>query len=82
MASVHIVNIQLTNVAPNGDIVNKNTASVGQMLHTSTEHRIVEDSAIPNTAGNPTIKEFLELEAGDDFILNHIDQTKIITYGP
>jgi hypothetical protein len=63
-----------------GVVVNKNESTIAEMMQTSSEERIIADSAIPNSALNPTPKAYLELEAVDDFILKHIDQTYIITY--
>jgi hypothetical protein len=77
---IHIARIAIMPVNSAGVVINKNTATVGQMLQTSSEERVIVDSTLPHTAGNPTPKAYLELEAGDDFILNHIDQTYIITY--
>jgi hypothetical protein len=77
---VHIAYIQLMPVNSLGVVVDKNDATIKQMLTTSSEPRVIADPAIANTATNPTPKAYLELEAADDFILNHIDQTQIITY--
>jgi hypothetical protein len=45
----------------------------------STEHRVQPDTTIPNTAGHPTLKDYLELEATSGFKFKHLDQTYIIT---
>jgi hypothetical protein len=63
-----------------GAVVNKNTATVAEMMKTSSEDRVIADVAIPNTAFNPTPKTYLELEAVADYILYHLDQTYVITY--
>jgi len=41
---------------------------------------VIPDSNIPSSAGSPTIKEYLELEAAEGFVLKHIDQSFIVTY--
>lgn len=45
----------------------------------SSQMRVLVDPEIDNTAGNPTIKDYIELEGADDFQLMHVDQTFIIT---
>lgn len=45
----------------------------------STEFRVAVDADIANTAGNPTLKDYLEEEANDGFKFKHVDQTYIIT---
>lgn len=77
---IHVARIALMPVNDLGAVVNKNTATIGQMIHTSSEERVIADPALPHTASNPTPKAYLELEAADDFLLYHIDQTYIITY--
>lgn len=77
---IHIANIKLMNVTRAGVVVDKNVATIGQVANSSSEPRVMEDSSIPNTSGNPSIKDYLELEAGNDYILKHIDQTYIVTY--
>lgn len=77
---IHVARIALMQVNPVGAVVSKSTASIAQMMQCSGEDRVIEDAGIPNTANNPTPKAYLELEAADDFVLNHIDQTYIVTY--
>jgi hypothetical protein len=77
---IHVAYIALLPVNSLGAVIKKNEATIGQMANASTEPRMIADSAIPNTATNPTPKAYLELEAADDFILKHIDQTQIVTY--
>jgi hypothetical protein len=77
---IHVARIQIMPVNSVGVVVNKNQATIGQMMQTSSEERVIIDPLLPHTAGNPTPKEYLELEAADDFLLRHIDQTYIITY--
>ncbi len=40
---------------------------------------VVIDADIPNTAGNPTIKDYLEAEVADGFGFKYMDQNTIIT---
>jgi hypothetical protein len=77
---IHIAQIALLPVNSLGVVIKKSEATIGQMTQASTEPRVITDSLIPNTATNPTPKVYLELEAADDFILKHMDQTQIITY--
>jgi hypothetical protein len=77
---IHIAHIALLPVNSLGVVIKKSEATIGQMTQASTEPRMIADPAIPNTATNPTPKAYLELEANDDFILKHMDQTQIVTY--
>ena len=79
--TVHVVNTRLVNVDNTGMIIDKNSedTTINQMKNTRMESRIIPDSSIPSSTGYPTIKEYLTLEADAGFILNHIDQTYIIT---
>lgn len=45
----------------------------------STEHRIQPDPAIPNSAGYPTVPDYLTLESGGGYNFVHMDQTYVIT---
>ena len=79
---IHVAIIGLVNVEfDNSTVVySKSTATLGQVKRSAQEPRILEDPDLPNTSGNPTIKQYLELEAAGDYVLRHIDQTYIITY--
>lgn len=79
---IHVARIGVFNVDATGVVRKKDDPSVTirQQLETSIDHRVIEDSLIPNSSGNPTVKAYLEAEADDDFVLQHIDQNSIITY--
>jgi hypothetical protein len=77
---IHVARIALMPVNAAGAVVVKNQATIREMMDTSSEERVMTDPLLPHTVGNPTPKAYLELEAGDDFLLYHIDQTYIITY--
>lgn len=78
--AVHVARIHLMQVNSTGGIVDKNNTSIDGMLRTSTEHRVVADATIPNTAGNPTVKTYLELEEAGGFRMVYMDQNTIVTY--
>lgn len=79
---IHIVNTMFVGVDSVGNVVDKNSPSttIRQAMETSHEHRVIPNSTVPNSAGYPRVGDYLELEAGDDYVLNHMDQTTIITY--
>ncbi len=79
MATINTVMLTLVPIDATGNVVNKNVATIGQMATTSSEIRVMPDAAYPNTAGYPTIREYLDLEAADGFLLAHLDQTYVIT---
>jgi hypothetical protein len=66
-----------------GDIKIKGNSSnftLGDAKTHTREMRVLENLPdIPNSAGNPTIKDYIELEGASDFQLMHLDQTYIIT---
>lgn len=80
--AIHVARVGVLSVNGLGNVVKKDdpNVTIGQHLETSMDHRVLEDSAIPNSNGNPAVKTYLELEAANDFVLQHIDQTTIITY--
>lgn len=80
--SVHVARVGFFNVDNVGNVLKKDDVSVSlkQQLQTSIDHRVIEDAVIPNSSGNPTVKTYLEAEAGDDFVLYHMDQNTIVTY--
>lgn len=86
----HVAQIGLVQVAPDGTVFRKGSAKINQFLDRndgtlspklsfSTEHRVLEDPAIPTTSGFPTIKEYVEAEALADYQLMHLDQYIIVT---
>lgn len=80
--NVHVARVAALNVDPAGNVVKKDDPDVSlrQQLQTQLDHRVLEDSAISNTSGNPSVKDYIEAEAGDDYVVHHMDQTTIITY--
>lgn len=79
----HVASLNLFQVDTNtGEVYQRGRApgrAIKQNLNFDTQHRIVVDPDIPNTAGNPTIKDYLVLEAGDDFEPVQIFQSLVIT---
>ncbi len=65
-----------------GQVVSKDSkiTSINDVLETEHQHRVIVDAAIANTANNPTVKRYLELEAASNYVLRHMDQNTIITY--
>jgi hypothetical protein len=81
-AQTHTAQIGLFNVDPVGNIVDKNgpNTTIKQVLQTQQSHLVIVDSAIPNTAGNPTVKAYIEAEAANDYVVCRMSQTEITTY--
>jgi hypothetical protein len=79
MATINTATLILVPVDAIGNVVNKNTATIGQMATTSSEIRVNPDTDLPNTIGYPTIAEYLNREAADGMLLAHLDQTYVIT---
>jgi len=78
---VHVAALNLMNISPDGTIYQRGASnlSIKKTISFSTEHRVVVDNSIPNTANNPSIKTYLELEAANDFEPVQIFQSFIIT---
>lgn len=80
--SAHVAYVKLMNVDNvTGTILDKNDPDVTmkQIANSSIEFRVIIDVGIANTAGNPTIKTYIELEATSGYTLKHLDQTYIVT---
>lgn len=79
---IHIVRTGVFTVDQSNNRIDKNAASttINQLKNTHHEFLVIPDSTIPNSTGYPTVKEYLEAEASDNFVLSHLDQTTIITY--
>lgn len=80
--SIHIARVGLLNSDNFGNVLKKDNPNVTikQFLDTSMTHRVLEDSTIPTTSGNPTVENYLKAEAANDYVLEHMDQTMIVTY--
>ena len=79
---VHIARVGVFNVDLMGTVVKKDDPAVTlkQQMQTQMDHRVIEDLVITNSSGNPSVKNYIEAEAADDYVVHHIDQTTIITY--
>lgn len=77
--AINVAKIQLAIINSNTNTIVTSTGPVNDRLNTYTELRVIDDPSIPNTAGSPTIEDYLTLEDGSGMILKHMDQTYIIT---
>lgn len=64
----------------NSNVINKNTATIKEVLNSEMEMRIVADDSLSNSLNNPTIEEYLILEEGDMFYLQYMSNTCMVTY--
>ena len=46
---------------------------------TRPKHVIAEDGAILNSTGNPTLEDYLVLEAADNYVLSLITESSVLT---
>ena len=76
---IHTAYVGLIQVAPDGTKVDKYSASIAEVQMASSAFRVLEDTSIPSTINNPSIRDYLNLEAAASFQLIHLDQTFIIT---
>lgn len=78
MAS-RIAHVKLFSIGQDGNILDA-SSTLGDHMTANTEHRIIEDIAnTPNSSDNPTIEEYIGLENGDGYSLDHMDQYIIVT---
>jgi hypothetical protein len=63
----------------NGTVIDKETATIGEVMRSNTEMRIMPDDSLPNTSGSPTIQEYINLESGSGYKVVQITNTAIIT---
>ncbi len=80
---IHVARVGIFNVDSTGTRIDKNDASttISQLKDTRQEALVIVDSNIPNTAGYPTIKRYLELEAASNYKVQYMDMSFIVTYG-
>ena len=79
---VHVVELGLFHVdGVTSEVYQRGRASrtIKQNLNFETQHRVVVDADIPNSSGNPLMKDYLVAEAADDFEPVQIFQSMIIT---
>lgn len=84
---IHYVNVGLFWVDANGNVIHKgaNTTKLSDFtkLAVTQEHRVIPNltgaGASNNSADYPTIKDYLALEAVDNFAFAYMDQTQLIT---
>lgn len=85
---IHVASMALCKVTADGKVYTSDSdwtkdgqtkLTIQQRLSFVTEFRMLEDGTIPNTAGNPDIKTYLEAEAASGFQFEAINQSMIIT---
>lgn len=80
--AVHVARLGVFTTNQNGTRIDKNdpNTKISEMLNTKMEMLVIPDPGIPNSAGYPNIKLYLELEDAENYELKHLDQSFIITY--
>lgn len=76
--AIHVVYVRQMQVV-NGQVIDKEDATIAQMTKASMEMRVVPDSDAPNSANRPSIKDYLVAEDSGGFELVHMDNTIIVT---
>jgi len=77
----HIAQIGPKPVTATGTVIEKRSASIGEMLQTTQEMRVLEDTTnAPSSAGFPTIENYIKAEALLGYKVQIINQSWIITY--
>lgn len=77
----HYATIGLVRIAPNGTLYNASDTnkSIKEALTFETSHRVLPDALIPNSAGYPTIQQYLTLEATSGFQPVQVGQYFVVT---
>lgn len=75
----HFVNIVPVHVTPDGDIIDKDTATMAMLLRTTREMRVQPATGNVSSQNYPTIEEYIQLEADDDYRLIEVNQSFIVT---
>ena len=79
---IHIARVGFFQVDGVGNIILKNRSdtTISQVLSGGSEHRVIQDATIPNSTDYPNVSTYLQSEADDDYVLQHMDQNMIVTY--
>lgn len=80
---IHVVNVAFLPINKvTGAIVLKNdpATKISDVMQTEHRHVILPSDDVPNSAGYPTVAAYLKLEAAGDYVVQHMDQTMIVTY--
>ena len=76
--AVHVVTHGLVPVGAGGSILPAEH-SIAAHITMNKEDRVLPDASVANSAGYPTIAEYLADENAAGFLFKHLDQTYIIT---
>lgn len=79
----HFAELGLFHVNPaSGRVYQRGTGgdlTIKESLVFETQQRVVEKASNDHTSGNPTLEEYLQLEAEDDFQLKEVNQSFVVT---
>ncbi len=77
----HVAQIGPKPVTPTGTVIDKKSATINEMLQTTQEMRVLEDTTnAPSSSGYPTIEDYIKAEALLGYKVQVINQSWIITY--
>lgn len=77
--NIHLVRVGEFRVNASGQIIDRNVATIGEMLNVRREFLVIPSTVSPNSSGHPSIQAYLELEAADGYDVAYMDQGIIIT---
>ena len=78
--AIHIVNTALRDVTPDGTVIIDKAATIGEVITSSKEFRVIPDVGhAPNSDNHPTVKTYLIAEDSAAYKLIYMDQHTIIT---
>ena len=78
--AVHLVYTNYVTVDAAGNVLAGKTGTIDQVISdTTSEHRVIENPNVPNSAGNPTIEAYLNLEFDDSHHVRFMGINMIVT---
>ena len=77
--AIHVARTGIVTVNAAGTVKPKTQMTIGEVGTSSSEFRVLVDTSIANTAGYPTVGDYLVAEAAAGYNLIHLDQTYVIT---
>jgi len=80
--TAHVVYFAPTQVDRNGVKIDKNdpTVTMNKLKDTRMEQLVIPSADVPNSAGSPTIADYIKLEATSGFKIAHMTAGMIVTY--
>lgn len=79
---IHVARIDAVSLDLSGNYLDKSSSNttIKQVLQSQLDHRVIQDTTLPNTTNYPDIPTYLKLEAAQGYVLSHLSQNLVVTY--